>query len=133
MKSAGWIMLTTAFFFIPLGIVYGFVTDFQEMVGFPALIVTGLMSIMVGGYILLHHKSVGDQPQDNEAGEISDEAYEYGFYSPWSWSLIVLATGAAIVFIGIAVGFWITPFGIAIALVGLVGLVYEYDRGDHAH
>ena len=133
MKSAGWIMLTTAFFFIPVGIVYGFLTNFEEMVGFPALVVTGLMSIMVGGYILLHNKSVGAQAQDNEAGEISDEAYEYGFYSPWSWWPLVLATGAAIMFVGVAVGFWIMPFGAVISLVGLIGLVYEYDRGDHAH
>lgn len=133
MKSAGWIMLTTAFFFIPIGIIYGFLTGFREMVGFPALVVTGLMTTMVGAYILIHQKSIGDQPQDNEAGEISDEAYEYGFYSPWSWWPLTVAAGAAICFVGIAVGLWIVPFGGVIALVGLLGLTYEYDRGDHAH
>lgn len=133
MKSAGRIILITAFFFIPIGIVYGVLTDFKEMVGFPALVVTGLMSIMVGGYILQHHKSIGDQPQDNDHGEISDEAYEYGFYSPWSWWPLVIASGAAVVFIGLAVAFWVIPFGAVIALTGVVGLVYEYDRGDHAH
>lgn len=133
MKSAGVILIVIACFFVPIGIVYGIVTNFQEMVGFPALVVTGLMTLMIGGYILIHSRSIGKQPQDNEHGEISDEVYEYGFYSPWSWWPLVVATGGAMMVVGVAVGFWIIPFGGVIGLVGLLGLVYEYDRGDHAH
>ena len=44
-----------------------------------------------------------------------------------------MATGAGMCFFGVAVGWWIVPFGAVIALIGLVGLVYEYDRGNHAH
>ena len=65
--------------------------------------------------------------------EISDEHYEYGFYSPWSWWPIIIATGAGICFLGVAVGWWIFPFGAVIAFIGVIGLVYEYNRGDHAH
>lgn len=133
MKTSAIIFSSGIFFFIPVAIVYGIVTDFKELVGFPALLLTGGMSIMIGAYLWLHARSVGRMSQDSEDGEISEEAYEYGFYSPWSWWPLVVGTGTAICFFGMAVGYWIVPFGAVIALVGLVGLVYEYDRGNFAH
>ena len=121
------------FFFVPIAIVYGILTDFKELVGFPAILLTGGMSIMIGGYLFLHNRSVGRMASDEDDGEIADEAYEYGFYSPWSWWPLVVAAGAAVCFMGLAVGFWIVPFGGVVAIVGLVGLVFEYDRGPFAH
>jgi hypothetical protein len=133
MKTAAIIFGSGIFFFVPVGIIYGILTDFQEMVGFPGLLGLGLMSAMIGVYIWMQNRSTGRIPSDDLDGEISDEAYEYGFYSPWSWWPIFLAAGAGMVFAGVAIGWWITPFGGVLALIGLVGLVYEYDRGDHAH
>ena len=34
---------------------------------------------------------------------------------------------------GLAIGFWIVYIAAGLALVALVGWVYEYSRGDHAH
>lgn len=133
MKTAAIIFSSGILFFLPIGFIYGFLTDFQELVGFPAILLVGLMSLMIGGYLFLHHRSIGKIAADDLDGEISDEPYEYGFYSPWSWWPITVATGAGICFFGVAVGWWIVPFGAVIALIGLVGLVYEYDRGNHAH
>lgn len=133
MKTAAILFGTGIFFFVPVAIIYGFLTEFQEMVGFPALLITGLMSLMIGGYLYLHHRSIGRISADDLDGEMSEESYEYGFYSPWSWWPIFIATGGAISFLGVAVGWWIVPFGALIAFVALVGLVYEYDRGNHAH
>jgi xanthosine utilization system XapX-like protein len=132
-KFTAWLFGASIFFFLPVALVYGILTDFKELVGFPAIALVGLMCLMIGGYVGLHHRTTGDIASDNEQGEIADEAYEYGFYSPWSWWPLVVAIGGAITFMGVAVGWWIVPFGALILSVGVVGLVFEYDRGKHAH
>ena len=46
---------------------------------------------------------------------------------------MVLGLACAGGFLGIAVGFWITFIAGGLAIVALIGWVYEYSRGDHAH
>ncbi|MDN5604800.1 MAG: cytochrome c oxidase subunit 4, partial [Kocuria sp.] len=57
----------------------------------------------------------------------------YGFYSPWSWWPLLLAIAAAIGVIAMAIGWWMLMLAAPVALIGLVGWVYEYSRGNHAH
>lgn len=133
MRTSGWIFTLGFFFFVPVAIIYGFVTDFQECVGLPAILLVGGMTLMIGLYLWTWEKKHPQLPMDDVDGEIEDEYYEYGFYTPWSWWPIVLAAGGAICFLAVAAGWWIFPFGGAIVLVGLIGLVYEHDRGIHAH
>jgi hypothetical protein len=45
----------------------------------------------------------------------------------------VLGCAAATAVLGIAVGWWIFFIGAGIGIVALVGWVFEYSRGDHAH
>ena len=133
MKSSITLFLVNAVFFVIVAVIYGLYTDFSEMVGFPALLLTGAMSAMIGVYLWLTDRRVGRQPQDAEQAEISDADADYGFFSPWSWWPIACAGAAAVAFYGIAMGWWIFPFGAVLGLVALVGLSYEHDRGDHAH
>ena len=42
----------------------------------------------------------------------------------------MLASGAALLFLGIAVGVWIAAIGAALTLISLVGWMYEYYRGN---
>ena len=42
------------------------------------------------------------------------------------------ASGAALAFLGLAVGFWIAFIAVPIVIIGLVGWVYEYYRGNFA-
>jgi hypothetical protein len=37
------------------------------------------------------------------------------------------------VFASLAVGWWMTFIFVPIALIGVIGLVFEYSRGAHAH
>ena len=57
---------------------------------------------------------------------------ELGFFSPWSWWPVILAAGAASVFLGLAVGIWIAIIGGGLAIIALVGWTYEYYRGYFA-
>src|SRR5699024_3834480 len=110
------------FFFVPVAIIYGFLTDFTEWVGLAALTLVGGMALMIGLYLWMWEKKHPQLPMDDVDGEIEDEYYEYGFYSPWSWWPITLATGAAICFIAVAAGWWMFPFGGVISIIGMVGL-----------
>ena len=75
----------------------------------------------------------GDLPEDRLDANIDDGDPEIGFFAPWSWWPIMLAAGASIVFLGVAIGVWICFIGAAITIVSLVGWVYEFYRGNFAH
>ena len=48
MKVLGKVFLYLGIFFIPVGNYYGFMTNFDEWAGFPALLVTALMCFFLG-------------------------------------------------------------------------------------
>lgn len=121
------------FFFVPVAIVYGILTEWNEPVGYLALLLVAGLAGMVGAYLGFTGKRVGMRPEDRSDAEIHEGAGEQGHFSPWSWWPLVLGLASAAGFLGLAVGFWIVYIAAGIALVGLVGWVYEYSRGDHAH
>ncbi|WP_040164192.1 cytochrome c oxidase subunit 4 [Microbacterium gorillae] len=104
-----------------------------EWVGSVAMYFTMLMGIMIGFYLSRVHKSQGGElPEDTLTADIDDGDPEMGEFSPWSWWPLVLAFSAAIFLIGLAVGQFLLPIGVAIFLVAIVGWVYEYYRGYFA-
>lgn len=133
MKASIAVFAITSIFFVIVAFIYGFATDWMELAGFPALLLVGGMSGMIAVYLWLTDRRVGTQPQDNDDAEISDADADYGMFSPWSWWPITCAGAAAITFFGIAMGWWIFPFGVLIGIIALIGIAYEHDRGDFAH
>lgn len=120
-------------FYLLVGLVYGFLTGWSEWVGVLALPLTGGLAGMIGFYLAFTAKRVGVRPEDRNDGEIHEGAGEQGHFSPWSWWPMVVAGGAAVAFLGVAVGWWIFFIAVGIAVVGVIGWTYEYSRGDHAH
>ncbi|MCC9145475.1 MULTISPECIES: cytochrome c oxidase subunit 4 [unclassified Arthrobacter] len=120
-------------FFIVVGVVYGYLVEWTEPVGYLALFLTGGMSGMIAYYIGFTGKRVGPRPEDRLDAEIHEGSGEQGFFSPWSWWPLLLGASAAIGFLGMAVGWWILYIGAGLAVVALVGWVFEYSRGNHAH
>ncbi|PIE26917.1 MAG: cytochrome C oxidase subunit IV [Micrococcales bacterium] len=120
-------------FFLPVTIVYGFWTDLQEPVGFYAFLLTTLMSLMIGAYLTLIRRNIDPRPEDNPDGMISELAGEQGHFSPWSWWPLPLAAASGLVFYGLAVGWWVALIGVGVGLVSLVGWIFEYYVGEHAH
>jgi hypothetical protein len=104
-----------------------------EWVGTVALLFTALMSALIAFYIQRVHRAQGGElPEDVLTADIDDGDPELGEYSPWSWWPIVLASSAALGMVGLAVGTWMMPIGIAVFVVAIVGWVYEYYRGYFA-
>ncbi|MCU1515102.1 MAG: Cytochrome c oxidase polypeptide 4 [Microbacteriaceae bacterium] len=104
-----------------------------EWVGAVGIALTGVLSGFIAFYLGRTAASTGGVlAEDRPDAEIDDGDPEQGFFSPWSWWPIMLAAGAALLFLGIAVGVWIAFIGAAITVVSLVGWVYEYYRGNFA-
>lgn len=133
MKIETMIFAIVGLFFLPVSIVYGFLTHWTEWVGVLALLLCFGLGIMISSYLMLTGRRVGLRPEDREDAEIHEGAGEQGHFSPWSWWPLVLGASAAISFLGVAVGWWILFIGAGLALVALVGWVFEYSRGDHEH
>lgn len=104
-----------------------------EWVGSIALLFTSLMGGLIAFFIQRVHKAQGGElPSDNLTADIDDGDPELGEFSPWSWWPIVLAFSAALAMIGLAVGVWMFPIGVAVFVIALVGWVFEYYRGYFA-
>lgn len=121
------------FFFIPVAVIYGFLTDWQEHVGYVALILTGGLAALTGAYLWMTSRRIDPRPEDSLTADISEGAGEQGFFSPHSWWPLPVGVAAAVSFLGLALGWWIFYIGAGIGAVALVGWVYEYYRGAHAH
>jgi hypothetical protein len=132
-KVESWLFSAGVFFFVPLAAVYTIVTDWREPVGSVTLLLTGGLSIMIGWYLWFTSRHIDDRPEDDPAARIEDAAGEYGFFSPHSWWPLPLAASAALAFLGLAIGWWMVIMGGLFACLALVGWVFEYWRGAHAH
>lgn len=105
-----------------------------EWVGTIALLFTAFMAALIGFYVGRVHKAQGGElPEDILTADIDDGDPELGEFSPWSWWPLVLAFSAGLAIIGLAVGAWLMPVGIAVFVVAIVGWVFEYYRGYFAH
>jgi hypothetical protein len=120
------------FFFFPLALVYGLLAEW-EPVGTAGLLLTGGLSALVGGYLWMTSRRIDARPEDDPMAGIEEGAGEQGFFSPHSWWPLPLGIASALVFLGLAVGWWVSFLGVAVGAVALIGWVYEYYRGAHAH
>ncbi|CAL8897850.1 cytochrome c oxidase subunit 4 [Kocuria varians] len=134
MKATIKLFLMLAVFCLIVGFIYGYVTDFQELAGFPALLALSAMSFMLVIYLWLVQRSTGGTlPEDREDGEIVEMSGDYGTFSPWSWWPLLLGIGCALFVTALAVGWWIVGLAVPVALLGLLGLIFEHSRGEHSH
>lgn len=104
-----------------------------EPVGSVALALTTILAAFIAFYLGRVHKAQGAElPEDRLDANIDDGDAELGFFSPWSWWPILLAGSAALLFLGLAIGFWIAYIAVPLGVISLVGWVYEYYRGNFA-
>lgn len=102
-----------------------------EWVGSVAIGLCGLLSAFIALYLrLVYRNQGGELAEDRLDADIDDGEAEQGFFSPWSWWPVALAAGAALVFLGLSISFWIVAYAVPLALLALVGWVYEYYRGN---
>lgn len=133
MKIESWIFLGGTPLFAAFGIVYGAVTSWEEPVGVACLFLTAGLAILVGGYLAFTAKHIDARPEDDRFGEIADGAGELGEFAPYSWWPLAVAGSGAVLFTGVAVGWWLVGIGVLLVGIAVVGWVFEFYRGEHAH
>lgn len=120
-------------FFAIVGMVYLAVSD-AEPVGTTVFFLLAGFAAIITGYLFILSRRIPVRPSDRFDGEIAEAAGEVGTFAPHSWWPLVLGIAAAICFLGVAlIAWWMVGIGVALVLVGLVGHVYEFSRGQHAH
>ncbi|TFC13829.1 cytochrome c oxidase subunit 4 [Cryobacterium algoritolerans] len=123
-------VVTTAY------VVWGLLDPKQHSVEWAGTFTLGLCAVFVSfvAFYLsrVHSVQGGELPEDRLDSNIDDGDPEVGFFSPWSWWPILLAGSAALLFLGLAVGVWISIIALGLGVISLVGWVYEYYRGMFA-
>ena len=115
-----------------MGVIYGIFTHWHEPVGVVGLFLTGGLALMIAFFFWWTGRKTDLRPDDDPDGEISSVEGEFGFFSPHSWWPLFLGASGAIVFLGLAVGWWLVILGIPLLALSAVGWVFEYFRGEEA-
>jgi hypothetical protein len=130
-----WFGLTAFYAVVTAGyhVWYNLTNGGWEPIGTSALAMLTFMSAFLAFYIWKTDKGQGVVPEDRADANIEDGESEIGFFAPWSWWPFYLGIACALVFASLAVGWWLTYFVVPLALIGVVGYVFEYSRGRFAH
>ena len=131
MKVEGWLFASGVIFYGAIAIIYGLVTG--EPAGTTALAFTAGLALLVGFYTLFTARRIGLRPEDRKDAEIAESAGEIGFFSPTSWWPLAVASGAALVTLGLVFGWWLVGLGVIALMFTVIGMVFEYYRGEHSH
>lgn len=131
MRIATNVFFVIGVFFIPVTVVYTAMGG--EPVGIGGMALAAGLGLMIAAYLKLSGRSLPPQPEEDEYANVEDHWGEQGEFSPYSWWPLPLAACAALVFLGVAVGYWVSAIGAVFGAVALVGWVFEYYHGAHAH
>ena len=131
-------MKTEAYLFVVLGIFFAIITPIYWLVsedptGTTALALSFGLVFLIGFYLLFTARRMEPRPEDRKDGEIADGAGELGFFPPYSWWPLWCAMCLATMVLGVVLGWWLFIIGAVYLVVAVLGMVFEYYRGEHAH
>ncbi|ADU48498.1 cytochrome c oxidase subunit 4 [Intrasporangium calvum] len=119
-------------FFVPVTLVYGFWSGWKEPIGVVALSLTAGLFLLTGFYFWMTGKKLPLRPEDNASGEIEEAEGNYGYFVASSWTPLWLAGAGAIMFAGLAIGWWLFIIGALFAVVATVLWVFESFSGRYS-
>lgn len=119
-------------FFVPVLLLYGFWTKWQEPIGVTALALTTGMFTLVAFYLWQTGRRLPPRPEDNVAADISEAEGDYGYFVAKSWTPLWLAGSAAIMFAGLAIGWWLFIIGTFLAIPALILWTFESFSGEYS-
>ncbi len=131
MKAESWIIVSLAIFCALVAPIYWWIT--YDPTGTTALVMTTLLCALLGFYLIVVAKQIPARPEDRLDAEILEGAGELGFFPPYSWWPLYCSLAFSAIVLGVVFGWWLFIIGVGIGLFTLIGWVYEYYRGVHAH
>ena len=125
-------------FFLVAAVIYSvwnyLATGQLEIVGSLGILLSSVLAGFIAFYLTMVRRSQRGMllPEDYDS-DVDDADPEMGHFSPWSWWPFVIGSALFLVFLGLAVGIWVTIIGVPLALIAIVGWTYEYYRGNFGH
>jgi hypothetical protein len=133
MKIESRMFLVLSIFFIPVAVVYGLWSRWEELMGFIGLVLTSALCGLIAFYLSVTGRNLGPRPEDNPSALISEQEGDYGFFTPYSWWPLWLGASAALLFAGLAVGWWLFIIGSMFAIIAIIGWTFEHFKGEYAN
>lgn len=131
MKVEGRIFLGFVVFMAISTVVYWALS--HEVAGTTALAFTTFMTFLVGYYLIFTARRIDPRPEDDAQAEIADGAGDLGVFAPYSWMPLAVAGSATVMALGTVFGWWLAIAGFFFLILSVMGFVFEFYRGDHAH
>ena len=134
MRTEYKIFLGVAAFLFGAATVYGFYTygstGHLEWIGTIALILSGLLCSMCGGFFWFVARRIDLRPEDRDDGEIAEGAGEIGFFSPGSYWPFGIALSATIAGLGLVFWmWWLVLVGMILVVLSSSSMIFEYYTG----
>ena len=104
-----------------------------EVIGSAAIAMLVFMAGFIAFYLQKTARVQGPVPEDRLDANIEDGDTEIGFFAPWSWWPFFLGLFGAMAFASLAIGWWMFIIALPLAIVAIIGFVFEHSRGQHAH
>jgi len=130
-KTEAWVFGFLAVFFAVVTPSYWFLSG--DPTGTSALVMTLALALLVAFYLGFHAKKMDLRPEDRQEAEIVDGAGELGFFPPYSWWPLWCGVALLLCVLGVVFGWWLALLGVGAGSAALIGWVFEYYRGEHAH
>ncbi len=132
MRPEKYVFLFIAVFFAIVTPIYWFMSG--EIAGTFVLGFSGLLGLMIGGYLALTARNFDPRPEDRGDAEVVEGAGALGFFAPKSIWPFWAAVTVAIIFLGPALSqLWISLVGFGIGIWSASGWILEFYRGDYKH
>jgi hypothetical protein len=134
MKTEWRIFGGVALFLFVMAVIYPVWTDAElghvDFVGSVALVLSGLLCLMCGGYFWFVSRRIDPRPEDRKDADVADGAGEVGFFSPGSYWPFGLALAAAVAGLGMVFWMvWLIAVGLIAVVAATCGLLFEYYTG----
>jgi Ca2+/Na+ antiporter len=130
-KAETWVFGFLFLFFVTVAPIYWLLSG--DPTGTSALVMTCALALLVTFYLGVHSRKMDPRPEDRKEAEVSDGAGELGFFPPYSWWPLWCGASLAVVVLGVVFGWWLSLLGVGAGSASLIGWVFEYYRGEHAH
>jgi hypothetical protein len=123
-----------AAFLLATSVGYGWWTWYEmgaiEWIGSVALLLSFLLTAMIGGYFWVVSRRIEPRPEDRFDAEVADGAGEIGFFSPGSYFPFGIAAAAAVAALGLVFWmWWLMILGVVGVVAATAGLLFEYHTG----
>jgi len=131
LKAEAWVFGALSIFFVIVAPIYWLLSG--DPTGTSALVMTTGLALLVTFYLGFHAAKMDPRPEDRKEAEVVDGAGELGFFPPYSWWPLWCAASLAVCVLGIVFGWWLFLIGAGFGSIALIGYVFEFYRGEHAH